>query len=155
MVYSYKNYGYKVPASVVGKEFERIESEHGEITADLVLQEATPEDSPLHELFEWDDPKAAHSYRLQQAVVLICNLTREVESEDEETPLITRAYVDVSENTKGKFINVKSAFQNVDTKEIVLKRALNELKAFEEKYKNLLELAELFEVIDDLIEKGA
>ena len=156
MVYSWKNYGYSVSADVAGKEFEKIEKEYGSVTSELVLQSATPEDSPLHNVFEWDDSKAAHSYRLQQAAVLICNLSCEVDpEEDEKKPITVRAFVDVSENIRGQFVNVTSAFKNVDTREIVLKRALAELKAFEDKYKNLLELASLFEVIDDLIEKGA
>ena len=155
MVYSFKNYGYKVPASTVGAEFEKIEKQYGSVTSELVLQSATPEDSPLHEIFEWDDSKAAHSYRLQQATVLICNLSCEVETENELKPIVARAYIDVSGNTKGSFVNVKAAFQNQDSRELVLQRALNELKAFQEKYKNLLELADLFSVIDELVEKGA
>lgn len=155
MVYSWKNYGYSVSADVAGKELEKIEKKYGEVTSELVLQSATPEDSPLHSIFEWDDRKAAHSYRLQQASVMICNLAREVESEEDSKPKVIRAYVDVSENTRGSFVNIGAAFQNQDSRDIVLQRALNELKAFEEKYKNLLEFASLFEVIDDLIEKGA
>lgn len=155
MVYSWKNYGYTVSADVAGKEFEKIEKAHGSVTSELVLESAKPEESPLHEIFEWNDEIAGHKYRLQQATVLICNLSREVETEKELKPIAVRAYVDVSETTRGSFVNVESAFKNVDTREIVLKRALGELKAFEEKYKNLLELSSLFEVIDELIEKGA
>ena len=156
MVYSWKNYGYSVSADVAGKEIEKIEKKYGSVTSELVLQSATPESSPLHDVFEWDDSVAGHKYRLQQATVLICNLSREVDpNEEEKRPIQVRAFVDVSENTRGQFVNVTSAFKNVDTREIVLKRALSELKAFEEKYKNLLELASLFEVIDHLIEKGA
>lgn len=36
-----------------------------------VVQAAQHEDSPLHEHFEWDDAKAAHEYRVSQAVRLI------------------------------------------------------------------------------------
>lgn len=154
MVYSWKNYGYSVSADVAGKELEKIEKKYGEVTSELVLQSATPESSPLHCVFEWNDSVAAHQYRLQQASVLICNLAREVEA-DTEKKIVTRAYVDVSENTSGSFVNVESAFKNVDTREIVLKRALAELQAFEQKYKNLIELSSVFSEIDKVLQKGA
>jgi len=34
-------------------------AEHGEITPDMVIEDARDPDSPLHELFEWDVEKAA------------------------------------------------------------------------------------------------
>lgn len=155
MVYSWKTYGYRISADTVGKEFEKIESEYGEVTSENVLASAKSEDSPIHNIFEWDDAVAGHKYRLHQATVLICNLSREVETQEEKT-ITVRAYYDVAENdSKGKFINVESAFKNVDTREIVLKRALQELEAFKAKYNNLKELESVFEVINDLLEKGA
>lgn len=153
MVYSWKNFNYSVDANVVGKEFEKIEKKYGALTNENVLKSAESEKSPIHNIFEWDDALAAHNYRLQQATKLICNLTCEVEKDEEIREV--RAYFDVSEGKKGTFINVDSAFKNVDTREIVLKRAYAELKAFENKYRELTELSELFNAIDDLVEKGA
>lgn len=155
MVYSWKNYGYSVDANVVGKEFEKIEKQYGSLTNVNVLDSAKSEESPIHNLFEWDDSVAANKYRLNQATVLICNLACEVETK-EEKKLVVRAYHDISESTtRGTFVNVEAAFKNVDSREIVLKRALNELVAFKTKYENLQELTSVFDVIDDLLEKGA
>ncbi len=42
-----------------------------ELTASGVLAEAENKSSPFHELFEWDDSKAAHEYRLIQAQIII------------------------------------------------------------------------------------
>ena len=150
MVYSYKNYGYTVSANIVGKEFEKIEKRYGKVTSENVLESATPEESPLHELFEWNDGVAAYKYRLHQASVLICNLSCEVEVKKEKK-IMVRAYHDVSTNTHGEFVNVDTAFKNVDSREIVLSRALAELQAFKQKYQNLKELAGVFEKIDELI----
>lgn len=150
MVYKYKNIKYSVPAEVVGKHFEKLEETEGCLTSKNVLESARPEDSPIHNIFEWDDSVAAEQYRLVQATKLICNLTVEVETEDK--PIECRAFMDVSEAKAGSFVNVQSAFQVEETRDIVLRRALNELIAFKTKYKNLMELKEVIEVIDTLTE---
>jgi hypothetical protein len=43
----------------------------GKITAEAVVLAATPQESLLHPLFEWDEAKAAHQHRLDQARALI------------------------------------------------------------------------------------
>lgn len=149
MVYSWKSYGYSVSADVVGKEFEKIEKQYGKLTSDLVLQSAEDENSPIHECFEWDDAVAGHKYRLSQATTLILNLA--VEPDKPKKVEKIRAYYNVSDNTKkGTFINAKSAFENPDTRDIVLKRALREFRAFQEKYKNLTEFSQVFKIFDEL-----
>lgn len=44
---------------------------HGSLTPAVVVEEATPEDAPLHNRFEWDDAVAGHKHRLDQARRLI------------------------------------------------------------------------------------
>lgn len=150
MVYKWKNYKYSVPAEVVGKHFQKLEKKEGALTSQNVLESARSEKSPIHSLFEWDDTKAAEQYRLKQAAQLICNLTVEIETDDR--PIECRAYMDVSEAKVGSFINVQSAFQSEESRDVVLRRALNELSAFKTKYKNLLELQDVFNVIDTHLE---
>lgn len=43
----------------------------GQLTAELVVDEARDPSSPLHARFEWDDQKAAHEHRLAQARQII------------------------------------------------------------------------------------
>lgn len=153
MVYKWSKVSYSVSADIVGKHFEKLEKKYGEVNRVNVLDSARPEKSPIHSLFEWDDTKAAENYRLTQASMLICNLDIEVQTEDESKPITCRAFVNTSESVTGSFVNIQSAFQNEDTKEIVLQRALQELKAFEKKYENLTELSEIFAEIDQLVDK--
>lgn len=42
-------------------------SNKGRLTPFLVVTAASKKDHPLHPVFEWDDGKAAHQYRLDQA----------------------------------------------------------------------------------------
>lgn len=149
MVYKWKYYKYSVDANVVGKALEDIEKEKGEITAEYLLEKATPEDSELHELFEWDNETAAGAWRLHQARQII-GAVAVVYEEDKKEPITTRAFVNVGEVHKASFITTAKAMSNEDTRSIVLDHALNELKAFRTKYAGLNELSIIFSDIDKL-----
>lgn len=149
MVYSWKTFQYSVSADVAGKEFEKIEKKYGKVTSELLLQNAEPTESPLHDLFEWDDAVAGHKFRLSQATNIIINLAVEVEKE--QKPKKIRAYYNVSDTEKkGRFINAETAFSNPDTKEIILKRAYREMQSFMQKYENLTEFAPVFTAIESI-----
>jgi hypothetical protein len=56
---------------VIAKELEDIYERRGVLTCDDVVEEATNEEHPLHEEFEWNNDIAAHEHRLWQAGQLI------------------------------------------------------------------------------------
>lgn len=145
MVYQWR-YSMKVPAQKAGQEIERIEKKYGAATPENVLEESRKENSVLHPLFEWDDEKAAEKYRLHQASVIICNL-RVTEEGKKEAPAV-RAFVNVSEEKKGSFMSVMKALEMKQTREVVLRRALMELREFEQKYKDLQELSDVIAAIE-------
>lgn len=51
---------------------------NGRITPDAVIEDARSKKSPLHDQFEWDDSKAAHQYRLEQAREIIRSVKMEI-----------------------------------------------------------------------------
>ena len=59
---------------------KELESKHGELTPDMVLQEAEDESSPLHEYFDWDDTIAAVKWRRHQARKMILSIKVVVET---------------------------------------------------------------------------
>ena len=72
--YVYKKTAYVqggVKAQDAGNELARIQNEHGNVTPALVVDESRPVEAPLHNVFEWDDEKAAEHYRHSQARTLI------------------------------------------------------------------------------------
>lgn len=153
MVYKWKGRNYGVNANIVGKELERLKEENGEITARLFVDAARPENSPLHKLLEWNDAKAAEKYRLQQASVIICHLGIANEDSSETT---IRAYMNVADDADnptrraGSFIDTQTAFADEETRVLILRCAIRELREIEQKYKQMKELAEVFEAIDRL-----
>lgn len=55
-----------------------LENRHGQLTPDIVLDAAIDPQSPLHSWFEWNDERAGHAYRIDQARSLIRSVRYEV-----------------------------------------------------------------------------
>ena len=71
MVARWRDGSRGIPAEVAVGELTRIAKAHGGISPAVVVDEARPEDAPLHPVFTWDDTIAAESYRRQEARQLI------------------------------------------------------------------------------------
>lgn len=146
--YEYVGRRFNVSADIVGAEMERIEKRDGQVTSRSLLEAGRPEDSLLHTLFEWDDGKAAELYRLKQATDVITHIHIVVDENPKEP---YRAYVNIQESDgqteKGRFVNVRAAMENEETRRVVLMAALNEMNRFVSKYSKYKELAGVFEAI--------
>jgi hypothetical protein len=59
---------------VAAEELRRLQSVYGVITPEIIVNESKKSNSPLHSIFEWDNSKAAHNYRIQQARILLNNI---------------------------------------------------------------------------------
>ena len=156
MVYQYawkvKNI-FPVKADVVGKHIENLQKEQGVVTSKNLLESARPKNSAIHDCYEWDDSIAAEKYRLEQSKNIMTNLARVVISNDGKTEKVVRAFVNIEENkgfTPGRFVDVRTALSNEETRQIVLKKALDELLIFKSKYEGFQELSEIFNDIEQL-----
>lgn len=123
----------KADAAVLGEAFERLKAS-GPLTADRVLTEAMNARSPLHRYFEWDDEKAAHQFRLEQARRLIRSI--EVVLEDakgKQVPM--RAYYSVkdAEGQRG-YEPMQFVFATPELADQVIQEAVTQLEAWKTKY---------------------
>lgn len=123
-------------AEIYGKRLSEIEAE-GELTAELVVEDARNLESPLHDFFDWDDTFAAKQWRLHQARILIGSIEIVRIDKPQET---TRAYHFVTE----KYVSSEKVFSNNDLKEQVINNALIELEGWARRYEQYKELASLF-----------
>ena len=153
--YEYVGRSWNVSAQIAGKELEKIEARDGEITPQAVVDEARPEGSALHKIFEWNDEKAAEQYRIHQAKTFIrCVVVKPLPEDKVKEPVrmfINRNTIDEGQTKTGSYINYRSAFENPDAREVILSNAKHELKIFRQKYYKLKELAAVFEAIDSTI----
>ena len=155
-----QGYSYRISADTVGGVLEAIEQRDGEVTSKAFLDESRPEDSATHSLFEWNDSVAAEKYRLQQAghiinqleIEFVCDETTSEKKEIEIVPAFVNT-LPKSPMASARFLNVRTAMDDEETRSIVLANAMRELKAFHRKYANISAFAKLFAVIDELDEE--
>ena len=165
---------YKVSAETAGSVMEQIEKERGSVTKETFLEASRPEDSPTHDLFEWDDSIAAENYRLHQSGQFIRELHIDIEKvEDDsykqislnlseekpkERPQTMRAFLSATAFGNGSRMFQKSEYVSSDKainypgiRNTVLDNAKRELTIFRRKYNMLKELQSVFEEIDKVI----
>jgi hypothetical protein len=140
MIYQWGAIKYKVDAQVAGEEVARIASVRP-LTAEAIVDESKAEDAPLNPIFEWDNEKASHEWRKQQARVMLANL---VTVQIGITPIeATRAYVNVT-RSDGEYTGIDVVVKSTTLSERLIQQAISELNAYRKKYANVLELKRHF-----------
>lgn len=143
---------YPVSADTAVDVINGCQDENGYVSAKSVVDVSRPEKAPLHECFEWNDDTAAEKWREQQARVMIKNIVT-VEVEEDSKRETTKTFVHVISDDKSKGYKLTDvAIYNENDREYVLKSAKRELLAFQEKYRQLTELAAVFSAIKKVLE---
>ena len=125
--------------------------EKGKREASDLVDASRPEDAPLHPLFEWNDSVAAEKYREDQARCIIRHVCI-IQDEDEEEAQPIRAFFQIDSESNDYEPTI--VIMNDEEKyERLLEIAKRELKAFENKYHQLVELKNVFNAIDKLFEE--
>lgn len=133
-------------AQKAGEVCEMLER-RGDLTPQALVEESRPDDAPLHSMFEWDDAQAAEKYREVQAGQII----RSVEVVPAGGTEPVKAFVSLSVGGKERrYSSTEVALADPDSREMVLRDALAELKAFERKYSQLSELAGVIAAIREV-----
>jgi hypothetical protein len=120
----------------IGQALRAITDEQkGRLTPKAVIAAARDSKHPLHKHFEWDDAKAANSYRLEQARELI----RIIRVEEDSGPV--RAFFSISDKGMA-YRTLEEVRATPNLQEIVLKQALRDLRAFEARYRDMTDVCE-------------
>src|SRR5262245_33179475 len=121
----------------IQNEFNRLmqHNPQGLLTPEAIVQAAENEVSPLHQYFEWDEQVAAHSWRLQQARILI----RRFEIYNEELKIRVNALtaLQVDREVGGGYRWTMDILKRPDLREQLLTSAYKELENLRKKYENL------------------
>lgn len=145
VVYSWKVNGlYKANAENVGKEIEVLGEQ---FSLKDVVSKAKEKGSCMHTLFEWDNKVAGEKYREIQAgkIVRCLVITR---PEPKENPEKTNIRTFVSTNNRDNtYQSIKVVVNDKTEYNKLLDKAMQELKAFKEKYSCLAELHEIIALI--------
>lgn len=118
------------------------------LSPDDIVNAARPDDSPLHDFFEWKDSIAAELYRKNQARHMINHINIIVTKNDKEKPI--KAFFNVEYRGKENTYVPINVIARVHTlKEQVVKRALDEIIAWQRRYKDYKELDRIFGAIKE------
>ena len=118
-----------------------------------VVEFARNPKTKLHSKFEWDDTKAAHEHRLEQArrVIRLEFQVIEVAGEKREEKMFFSIIED--RHVSGGYRLVDDIMKESDLREKLINQVLSELIRIKNKYKELHELAKIFEAIETLEKK--
>ena len=123
-----------------------LRDEVGSLTADLVVEAATPEDHPLHSRFEWDNTIAGHAYRLTQASSLLRVTFKPAPTQPREL----RAFLAVKgkDTRRSDYVPVAEAMGDEFTRKLVLADMEREWRIFRHRYEDMAEFAAM--IVRDL-----
>ena len=99
--YKFKS-GVCCPASAedAHNELERVRNSNGELTAEILLTESTPEEAVLHEYYEWDNSIAGHKFRISQSRDLINGILVIIINEQESSINESQEWVGIKMNNE-------------------------------------------------------
>ncbi len=112
----------------------KLEAKRGIVKPIDLVDEARPQTSKLHHLFEWDDNKAGDKYRLMQARVILTTVKVEYDGEKKEE------YFNVKVDNNRGYVSRDIMMSNDDMHKQVIKYAAGQLKHWQDTYADLSEL---------------
>jgi hypothetical protein len=134
--------------NIIAAELRRIANENdGILKPEDVVEAARPKDSPLHSQFEWSNTEAANKWRIHQARNLIRVTVEWLNVPGKAEPVEIRPFVSLTPDRKnegGGYRDTLVVLRSKESREQLLADALAELRAIEDKYAALQELAEVF-----------
>lgn len=150
----------------MSKKYEIIKAElqsllqiHGILTPEIVLFAAKDKESKLHPFFQWDNEKAAHQWRLDQASMFLRTIKITVETAG-GGKVKTRAFVCIKrtdhddedeETTRGEYHPIERVLADDQMTQCLLSTALSELRSFQRKYATLKQLSPVMDAIEELV----
>jgi len=145
-------HSFPVSAEIANKELNRLLDAHGgKLQKEHIVDAAASPASPLHSCFEWDDRKAAVSYRRHRAKNLLACL---VSVKLVEGGVIqSRSFVHVEKAGEGYYTTTARALSQEETRDYLINKAMNDMISIRNKWRNLVALSEVVEAMDRVIAK--
>lgn len=141
-----------VPAQVVGEALEKIEERDGSIAPGSLINEARPEYSELHPLFEWNDKVAAELHRRRQESESVRSVRTIVMDQDSGEKLTPPAFVSVTvrETDSRGYVSSAKAMSDEEYRSQVLTEALAQIAALKRRYRHLAALEPVWKALEEV-----
>lgn len=130
-------------------ELLAVREQYGILTPHTVVKAAQAEDHPLHHRFEWDDAKAGHQYRLQQARQLI-RIVREKYIDRQGAPADVRTFHAIPRGDENQmaYEPLSDILEDEITTKILLQAMEREWRTLRKRYERFEEFRQI--VLRDL-----
>lgn len=147
---------YNIDARIAHREVEKVAKAcGGEASAEEIVKAATPAKNPLHGVFEWNDTVAGQEYRLEQARRMVRSIVVVRPDTTSKRPQRVWEAVRVNLGKPGRPRNTYKTLEDImrdpNLRAELLGRALRDLIAIRNRYRDLQELAVVMRAIDDLL----
>lgn len=135
--------------STILETLTAIYEEKGELTAEGLVADAASPKHPLHDHFEWDDSRAGHLYRVEQARQLL----RVTYAPTPGAPTHMRAFVAVrGESTpRAEYKPTEEVLLDPIQRQLLLNQMKRDWATFQRRYEHMAEYAEFLNGIADRI----
>ena len=153
-----QKYGWKekaiglkhLDAQAIGEELRPLYRKFGQkVPAQAVVDKAANPELKMHACFEWDDTEAARQHRLEQARYLLRSYTVRM-LDDTGGERVTRATVSIRDEDAPEhctYAETEYAMNDPELRARAVATALREVVAWQRRYAELEELAEVFDAI--------
>lgn len=150
MIYEWGSRRHRVDAQVVGETVERLADANGGVCPPAALvDDARPDTSPIHELFEWDDHRAAESHRRHQArrVINVLVVT-DTDRDDTQRPAFIHVKTLDPDGLREGYQQFHDVVADDGLRDQAIAEALRYLNGFRRRYNHLTALGPVFDAID-------
>ncbi len=142
-------------SSAIAAELHAIaEANNGKLRPVDVVEAARPKNSVLHSRFEWDDSEAAERYRLWQARQLISVTVEYFGAVDNQKSSRVFVSLESDRKTDDGYRNINVVMKDPSMREELLSNALDEMRRFQQRYKDLTELTKVFLAMNSVATKS-
>lgn len=155
--YSFKEgifkWRFQDKAQEIGEELENIKETNGVLKPSMVIEAARNKNSPMHEMFEWDDLKAAQQHRMEFARKLISSIVIEIKYDDNKKT-VQNVFYSVQLNpenanlSKVGYLDISDIMKDEKYRLQIIENALAEIGYWESKYASYQELSRIFQSIE-------
>lgn len=119
-----------------------VRERRGLLTPQNVVEEARPEDHPLHSHFEWDDQVAGHEFRIIQARTLIRRVTVTKVTPD-DLPLKVRTFHSVAGPAGRSYEPIEEIVEEPITMRILLSQMRRDFAALKRRYAHMAQFYDM------------
>ena len=139
----------------IAARLEQIEGINGgRITPEAVVEDARDPESPLHDLFLWDDTEAAHQYRLSQARGVIRSIKVDIRV-DRRTVSTVKYVRDESANSHQGYVAVAKLRTESELARATVQAELKQVRARLQRARDIADVLGLTEELEALLAQVA